>query len=212
MKIFITICVLFLPITSYAASFDHHINNHYLDLVEALKDNGLPGPIAKEIAPYALIRQLHEDGLDRPPTYSVPGIGCGEWTGEIVKKCVKRVNPVIKLNKVVGDAASGGSMSLYCLQGEKANLIGALSVAHVFDYYVDHYYFSEADRAVWRRSKTYSYLLHCDPNLKEYEAEYKSLQEERTKIIQKCNRMYGPGSGRIESTINKLNPLFERNK
>jgi len=103
-------------------------------------------------------------------------------------------------------------MRLFTLQGKGANTAAATTIAFLFDYYPSRFAFSEQQRHIWKKSLTLSYLLACNPTLEDYRVEFEALKPERDKILRRCNQMYGPGSDRIESTVKRLQQLFEQQK
>jgi hypothetical protein len=91
MKLKCILLILMVAQVCNAATFEDHVIQHYSSVIKCIEDCGIQGPIAGEIAQYALIRQVHEDGIDRKPDYSVPGIGTGGWTSDILKTTLKRL-------------------------------------------------------------------------------------------------------------------------
>jgi hypothetical protein len=207
MKFIFVILFLVLPNFCIGGSFEDCVNHSYLDLVLKIQDCGIQGPLAKELAQYALVRQAHEDGLDRPKHYSVPGISAGGWNEDILKTTLKRM----KCGIPVTHCYDSEGMKMFVLQGEGANVASAVTIAFLFDYYVTKFpqAFTEAQRDAWWKSRTYSYLLSCHPTLKEYQEAYDSLYGERQKILQRCNGMYGPGQERIVGEVKRLQPVFK---
>jgi hypothetical protein len=186
-------------------SFEDHIITSYRDSIRYVEKAGIKGPIANEITKWAIVRQLHENGLDRPATYCIPGIGCGGWNEENLKWCLKRIPNNIQLSQI---RDSEGAL-MYVLKGEKANLISTATVALLFDYYVEKMpWFSAKEKEAWSESKKYSYLISQGFVLPDYVEAFENLREEREKILRKCNGAYGPGRDRIIGEVKKLAQLF----
>jgi hypothetical protein len=188
-----------------AKSFEDHVRESYRETVLRVEESGIRGEMAREITQYALVRQIHEDGTDRSCDWSVPGIGTGGWNSEILHLTVKRLNPVIVLNHCYDSEG----MRLYTLKGDKANVVSATIIANLFDLYPSRLpnSFSARQRDLWRVSRAYSYLLSCHL-IEEIKIGFKEMEWERVEIIRRCNRMYGPGSDRIEGEVKKLQPVF----
>jgi hypothetical protein len=201
------VAVLLIPSICFGGSFEDHVLNHYTSVVKKIEACGYNGPIAKELAQYAVIRQGLEDGLNRPHTYSIPGISSGGWNEDILKGVIKVLKPEITL----GHCRDSEGVRLFILQGDEACRVSATTIACLYGYYLVKFNksFSDKQHQIWGRSITYSYLLSCKPDLVEYKEEYDALKNDRIKIIQRCNRMYGPKSDQIERKVNELQFLFE---
>lgn len=186
-------------------SFEDHIITSYNASVECVKQVGIQGPLAQEVTQWAIVRQLHENGLNRPATYCIPGISCGSWNEENLRWSLKRIPNNIEVTRIRDE----DGMALYVLKGNKANLVSTATVALLFDYYVDNFsWFSPKEKSVWTESKKYSYLISQGFAFPEYQEAFDNLQPEREKILRKCNGAYGPGRDRIIGEVKKLEPLF----
>jgi hypothetical protein len=201
---FVILVLLLFPAICVGATFEEHVNYDYPSVVNKLEQCGFKGPIAKDLAKYALVRQVHENGTDRSPDYSIPGIGCGGWNHEFLMDTVNVFGPHLK----VGRITDSEGMRMYVLKGPEATQVSTVTIARLFDHYVERFNFSKQDKDTWQKSKVYSYILHCDPKSHEYWNEYRRLTPAREKIIKRCNKMYGPGGDRIEGQVKKLEPLF----
>jgi hypothetical protein len=188
-------------------SFEDHIITSYSQSIECVKQVGIQGPIAEEITQWAIVRQLHENGLDRPATYCIPGISCGSWNEENLKWSLKRIPNDIKVTRI----RDSEGMPLYVLTGNKANLVSTATVALLFDYYVDHFsWFSQKEKEAWAESKKYSYLIAQGFDFPQYREAFANLKEDREKILRKCNGGYGPGRDRIQGEVKRLAQLFNQ--
>ncbi len=186
-------------------SFEDHVITSYNASVACVKQVGIQGPIAEEITRWAIVRQLHENGLNRPATYCIPGISCGSWNEENLRWSLKRIPNNIEVTRIRDEYG----MALYVLKGNKANLVSTATVALLFDYYVDNFsWFSPKEKEAWSESKKYSYLIAQGFAFPEYQEAFDSLQPEREKILRKCNGGYGPGRDRIQGEVKRLEQLF----
>jgi hypothetical protein len=208
-RILSVLILLLLPNLCMGATFDDHVIVFYPSLVCKIEQCGIQGPLARELAQYAIIRQLHENGLDRPPSYSIPGISTGGWNEDILRHVLKKLRlDNISLTKI----HDSDGVPMFVVDGLQANHLSAVTIAYLYDYYLIRFEqsFTLRQREVWQKSKVCSYILSCHPNMTEYLEAFNSMREERIRIIQKCNRMYGPGSDRIEGTVNRLQPIFNK--
>jgi hypothetical protein len=188
-------------------SFEDHIITSYSESIECVKRVGITGPLAEEVTRWAIVRQLHENGLDRPATYCIPGIGCGGWNEENLKWSLKRIPNDIQLSQIRDSEGA----PMYVLKGNKANLISTATVALLFDYYVDKFsWFSQKEKEAWAESKKYSYLIAQGFDFPQYRESFASLKEDRQKILRKCNGGYGPGRDRIQGEVKRLDELFNQ--
>jgi len=199
--------VLLLPNFCSGKSFEEHITEFYPGLVSKIEECGFCGPIAEELAQYALIRQVHEDGVERSPSHSVPGISTGGWNEDILQRVLQK----LRLSVVLTKCHDSEGTSLFVIRGANANLLSATTIACLYDYYLTQFKgsFSDAQRLAWLRSKYYSWLIYRNPGVTDYLDKYTQFAEERNKIIKRCNRMYGPGADRIEFTVQRLQPKFK---
>jgi hypothetical protein len=188
-------------------SFEDHVLTSFKDSVACVKQVGITGPLAEEVTRWAIVRQLHENGLDRPATYCIPGIGCGGWNEENLKWSLKRIPNDIQLSRIRDSEGA----PMYVLKGNKANLISTATVALLFDYYVNKFsWFSQKEKEAWAESKKYSYLIAQGFDLPQYHEAFNKLKPEREKILRKCNGGYGPGRDRIRGEVKRLDGIFNQ--
>ena len=99
-----------------------HIESYYKPLVQKIQEYGLKGPIALELAQFALLRQVHEDGINRPADRSLNGM----VPGGVNKRVMERLDWAChKLSRVTAKDGQG----CYCIRGPGANLQGAVAIA-----------------------------------------------------------------------------------
>lgn len=186
-------------------SFEDHVITSFKACTACVEQVGLSGPIAQEITRWAIVRQLHENGLNRPATYCIPGISCGGWNKEMLEYSLRIIPNELAISRIYDSEG----LPMYVLKGNKANLVSTATVALLFDYYVTNLsWFSEQEKETWSDSKRYSYLIAQGFNFPEYHTAFADLKEARQKILRKCNGGYGPGRERISGEVKKLNDLF----
>ena len=187
-------------------SFEDHVLTSFHKCIEGVNQAGIRGPLAEEITRWAIVRQLHENGLDRGHTYCVPGISCGSWNKDTLDWCLKRVPNDVKVTRI----KDSEGMALYELKGHNANVVSTAAVAMLFDYYVQHFsWFTKEEKEVWDKSKAYSELINYGAIEGDYLENYNQLYDSRQKILAKCNGGYGPGRDRIVGEVKKLAELFD---
>jgi hypothetical protein len=187
-------------------SFEDHILTSFSGSIEAINKAGIKGPIAEEVARWALIRQLHENGLNRGHTYCIPGISCGGWNRETLNWCLRYVTNEVGVSRI----ADSEGMLMYELNGRGANIVSTAAVALLFDYYVKHFnWFSTKEKEDWEESRKYSDLIAQGFDFPQYRKQFHLLKDARQKILRKCSGGYGPGNERISSEVKKQSDLFE---
>jgi hypothetical protein len=81
-----------------------------------------PEQAAKEIAKYALVRRAFEDGWNRPPNVSVPGLGTGKAGRERIE--LARKNRELSVYTVVGEE----DRRFIALYGPEASIVATVAV------------------------------------------------------------------------------------
>lgn len=191
-KLFILICVIFLPMSSYADSYEEYFKEN-LHIIENRLKSEFPGPLGSDLAKVALARQVLEDGVTRRRGESCAGISVGGFNTEIVNQVIGRDN----IHKSSIFDSEGGRF--YFFKGHFVNIYSAHVIAKLFDFYV--YKFIPKSKVTWIKSKELSKAIHLDPDSLELNIKYHSLNP--SKIILKCNQLYGPQSGSVEMMIQK---------
>lgn len=187
-------------------SFEDHILTSFPACIRAVERCGIPGPLAEEVTRWAIVRQLHENGLNRPQNYSIPGVSCGGWNKEQLETCLERIPNEVELSTV----RDSDGVSMYVLKGTGANIVSTATIALLFDYYVTNLsWFSDRERAVWSESQRCSYLISQGFGTWEHVAIFEALEPEREKILRKCSGGYGPGGSRVTHEVIRLDELFD---
>jgi len=171
----------------------------FYDKVVAKINCYYPGPIANELAKFAMMRQLHEDG-NKPHDYSVPGLGCGEP----IKSIVYSTPTLLQIGRVVDSEG----MSLYSFKGELANTHACLLIAKFFDYLICNFLsFKPIDKYNWERAKKISELLEKEMQLERLYS-YLNTSTKIIPLIKRANSMYGPMGSELNRRVDELRPLF----
>jgi hypothetical protein len=159
---------------------------------------GIQGPVAKELATWALGRQKLEDGLTRPVDQSIPGLGCGGWNRKVLNTVLEKVSLTPKMSSIRDEEG----MCLIKMDGKNVQIISATTIAMLFDYYVENLNFHpKEEKRLWEQSKIDSALtIVGDPTSVERLAKQ---TEKRIKIIKRSNNAYGPNGSAVEIIIKK---------
>jgi hypothetical protein len=191
-----------------------HVSCYYTKIIDLLERFGFTGPFAEELAKFALLRQLIEDGTNRSDTVSMVGMVPGGINKRVVEKMGLKRGEInehgLKLSQVTANDGQGS----YAVYGPLANVWSCLAIVLVWDEYVNGGQFSISPElaVAWNESKKISRRIaegQADPDaVLKYE---KDIAERRTKAIKRVNAMYGPGSSSIEGLVKNLEPAFSLN-
>ncbi len=196
--------VLLCLISSNALSMTYvdHIESYYKPLVKELQGYGLRGPISLELAQFALLRQIHEDGIDRSADRSLNGM----VPGGINQRVMDRLDwSFHKLSRVTANDGQG----CYCIRGPRANIQGALAIALWYDEIISTWpSVDDRERALWERSKVNSYLQTTPFTESEYVLTFLGNEPARLALLTKVNNWYGPQGRHIDQLRKKLRAAF----
>lgn len=172
------------------------------DIVREIQNHGLSGPIAYEVAPYAQLRCIHEDGLDRPTNISMNGMVPGSPNKEVIKQ-------LYMPGHTVGSVRANDGQGCYVIKGPKAHVMASVAIALWYDAIINSDKFrvcTAEERRIWNESRHYSHMMALGKMSGIHRVKFKKLKEERERIIQKVNRAYGPQGHHI----NKLRKEFKK--
>jgi hypothetical protein len=181
-----------IPPISHAEYFDK-----YLQPVTAfLEKHEFKGPIGLIMARRALGRQTLEDGLSKPPTYSIAGISKGGFNSSIAAEVLKDFDLKVGLIR-----DSQGDGPFFTFQGEHANIASALIIAKLFNFYVDKFFKRDYSKK-WFMAKETSKAIHQNPDSFELNHRfYVKLQPE--KMVEKSCSIYGPGKANVDTILTR---------
>ncbi len=188
-------------------SVEAHIEAYYPALVEALKLVDFTGPFGRQVAKYALIRQVHEDGVTRSSSKSMVGMIPGGVNTAVVTKLEPFFTKCgIRVKKV---GAHDGLRS-YAMYGENANVWSGVAIALVWDKYLEEFRIKESLKEAWKRSKALSRKISegkaSEDELREY---YVTLHKDREKAFHRVNRIFGGNAAKkIKHTVAKMSNIF----
>lgn len=193
--------ILILPLQANP-TIENIIKSEYIHVIDKLNKEGFYGPISNEIGSIAFCRFILENGVNRPTTYSVPGISCGSWNTQIITN----LKPIKLKELCLGKVVDSEGMSLFKLEGHQSNVWSTIAIAKLFDYYIHNFkWFSDQDRYIWAKSKKASYLIYNDF----HSAFFYMNKDKREKILQRCSGGYGPKNDNVIGMKNKYKHLFD---
>jgi hypothetical protein len=175
------------------------------DIIREIQNHGLSGPIAYEVAPYAQLRCIHEDGLDRPTDISYNGMVPGSPNKEVIKQ-------LYMPGHTVGTVTANDGQGCYVIKGPKAHVMASVAIALWYDAIINSDKFricTAEERRIWNESRHYSHMMATGKMSGLHKVKFKRLREKREKIIQKVNRAYGPQGNHINSLRDKLKGFFD---
>jgi len=212
MRKLIVFAVLFLPLVYSnvwaAASFEEHITLNYSLVIENLTSRGLTGPVWKEMAKYALIRQAVEDGVTRPHSMSIVGMSVGGPHAQIMDTLgLKRgCENEHGLTLSVAD-------SYYMIKGPRANICSTVAICLLWDKYIVELHpgrFKDSEKDQWIRAKELSQKDAAGLCEGSERAELEELKPLCTKMVKKANGIYShTAASTINSIVDKMDPLFQ---
>lgn len=207
MKPHLLACVLVLITAAHAGamSYESRILAFFPEIVGEIQDHGLAGPIAFEVAQFAMLRRLIEDGLDRPNNISMNGMIPGSPNREALHWVWM---PKCNVRTTIANDGQG----CYVIEGPRANIKSAVAIAIWYDLIVNSKKFricSAQERELWNKSKYHSHRIAIgDKDVNNY-ISFFITRHERQDIIRKVNRAYGPKGRYISKLREKLQPYFE---
>lgn len=186
---------------------------HYKLVCDELEKQGFQGPFAKEVAKFALIRQVIEDGQTRDHSVSIVGMSPGGTNAEVLDELgliMGKSNPDgLSLQKLTSNEGE----TFYCIKGPHANVCSAIAITLLWDKYVNGAQkerFKPSEVSVWNKSKDISQRIAANTATKEeLEAYNGELAGPRRKIIEKANMIYSPTAARtITKLVKDMEPVF----
>ena len=164
----------------------------YPNIVKQVQNHGLSGPIAHEVAKYAQLRCIHEDGPQRNHNVSYNGMVPGSPNREVVTRLYM---PDCKLGRV----SSNDGQGCYSISGPRAHIMASTAIALWYDMIINSTRYrvcNDEERRIWRESRHCSHMIAIDHPEVLYQVKFDELRERREKIIRKVNSAYGPeGAG-----------------
>jgi hypothetical protein len=127
-----------IPMHGHTSSVEEHILVHYDHVVDRLNQHGFKGPFASEIAKFALIRQIVEDGPTRNHSRSIVGMSVGDANTEAFQELGLTVGCVNSYGICLKKCNDGNGQSMYAIHGPRANIWSAAALSILWDKYINH--------------------------------------------------------------------------
>ena len=212
-----SLLLLILSSNCYAMSYEEHIKNYYCDIVQKMRSKlNIRGPLANELAKYALLRQIHEDGKNRSPNKSCVGMGVGGINGKALAFLgfsLESDDDVYRLIIVRANAPDYAGQKFYMLYGPRANVWNCLAIIYVWDYYLSNSkYFKNDDINIWNKLKRLSSSLDDHMSVLQYIKFHFLYRNDLRRMLCKVNSLYGGNYKLINRQVEKYNDVFKGEK
>ena len=197
-----------------AKSIEEHVLVHYNLVCDQLQERGFQGPFAREVAKFALIRQIIEDGQTRDHSVSIVGMSPGGTNAAVLDELGLAMGKSNRDGLSLQRLTSSAGETFYCIKGPRANVCSAIAITLLWDKYVNGAQkerFTPSEVQAWNKSKTISQRIAVNSaTKKEVEAYEGELAAPRRKIIEKANRIYSPTAAHaITKIVKDMDPLFD---
>jgi hypothetical protein len=197
---------------AHARTIEENILVRYPLVLERLQVEGFYGPFGEEVAKFAMLRQIIEDGPTREHSVSIVGMCPGG-----LNKQVMNYLGLIPGNKnndglVLRTVDANDGQRSYAIYGPRANVTSTVAIALLWDRYVNEMpNFKPEEKHAWNESKAISEKLAKGETSGEVgRAVLTCLAGETRKALAKANRMYGSlAAGEIQRMVSDMEPLFE---
>lgn len=214
MRICISIIMTFVLVQLvHGKTFEEHVLVSYDPLVTELKHHGFGGPLGKEAAEFALIRQLIEDGTNRDHSVSIVGMSVGGVNGEVMSSLGLEMGKQNEKGLLLKRVYSADGNPCYAICGPRANICSAVAIVLLWDQYITRAYcerFNTKEISAWKTSKELSRKIELGTARHDEIVDYCEFAESRRNALTRANRMYSStAAGVIESIVQKLGPLFK---
>lgn len=213
--IFISSMMLLMVVQQvHGKSVEEHILVSYNPVVTELKNHGFDGPLAKEAAKFALVRQLIEDGTNRDHSVSIVGMSLGGVNGLVMSRLGLEMGKENNGGLVLKTVTSSDGQACYGIYGPRANICSAVAIVLLWDKYITEAYtssFNQQEIEAWDASKNISRKIACGKaNTDETAEYYGKLSLPRRKALTRANRMYSPtAAAAIEKIVTDMGPVFD---
>jgi hypothetical protein len=212
-KFLLVILVLVMAGYSEARTIEENILVRYSLVLERLQEHGFHGPFCEEVARFAVLRQIIEDGPTREHSVSIVGMSLGGMNKEVMDHL-----GLIQGNKnneglVLKTVDSNDGQRCYAIYGPRADVTSTVAIALLWDKYVNELpNFKPEERLAWNQSKAISETLaKGETDDVAGRAVLGCMAGETRKILAKANRMYGSlAASQIQRMVTDFGPLFEQ--
>ncbi len=213
MKKFLLVILVFATAGyTHARTIEENILVRYPLVLERLQEEGFHGPFGQEVARFAVLRQIIEDGPTREHSVSMVGMSPGGMNKEVMNHL--GLIPGSKNNDglVLKTVDTNDGQRCYAIYGPRADVASTVAIALLWDKYVNEMpNFKLEERLAWNQSKAISEeIAKGETSDAAGRAVLASMADETRKVLAKANRMYGSlAAGEIQRMVSDMGPLFE---
>ena len=200
-----------IPVLGHASSIEEHILVHYDHVVDRLNQQGYKGPFAREIAKFALIRQIVEDGATRKNSKSIVGMSVGGANTEALEELGLAVGGVNSEGICLKKCTDGDGQSMYVIHGPRANTWSAAAISILWDKYINQVHqdkFTLEEITGWNVCKDLSAKIASGDICQQ--RRYQESLSLGMRALRKANALYSSTAAHlISKTVLEMESLFE---
>ena len=198
---------------AHARTIEENILIRYPLVLERLQEEGFHGPFGEEVAKFAVLRQIIEDGPSREHSVSIVGMCPGGMNKEVMNYL--GLIPGNKNNDglVLKTVDSNDGQRCYAIYGPRADVTSTVAIALLWNKYVNELpNFKPEEKLAWNQSKAISETMaKGETEDVAGRAVLSCMAGETRKVIAKANRMYGSlAASQIQRMVSDFGPLFEQ--
>jgi hypothetical protein len=210
---YLLFALLIVITTTYvnAKSVQEHVLVNYKLVCDKLQERGFQGPFGREVAKFALIRQVIEDGQGRDHSVSIVGMSPGGTNAQVIEELGLAKGKLNRDGLSLERLTSENGETFYCIKGPHANVCSAVAISLLWDKYVNGAQrFSPSEVQVWNKSKSISQKIASNTATQEEVEVYQGdLAAPRRRVIEKANRIYSPTAAyAITKIVNDMESFF----
>ena len=197
---------------TYARTIEENILVRYPLVLERLQEEGFHGPFGQEVARFAVLRQIIEDGPTREHSVSMVGMSPGGMNKEVMNHLGLTPGNMNTDGLVLKTVGTNDGQRCYAIYGPRADVTSTVAIALLWDKYVNEMpNFKLEERLAWNQSKAISEkLAKGETGDVAGRVFLTCLASETKKVLAKANRMYGSlAANQIQRMVSDMEPLFE---
>ncbi len=211
-KFLLVILVLVAAGYAEARTVEENILVRYPLVLERLQEQGFRGPFGEEVAKFAMLRQIIEDGPTREHSVSIVGMSIGGMNKEVMANLGLIPGNENNNGLVLKTVDTNDGQRCYAIYGPRADVTSTVAIALLWDKYVNEMpNFKPEEKYAWNQSKAISeQIAKGETSQAAGRGVLTCLTGETRKVLAKANRMYGSlAAGQIQRMVSDMEPLFE---
>ena len=196
----------------HARTIEENILVRYPLVLERLQEEGFHGPFGQEVARFAVLRQIIEDGPTREHSVSMVGMSPGGMNKEVMNRLGLVQGNENRGGLVLKTIGTNDGQRCYAIYGPRADVTSTVAIALLWDKYVNEMpNFKPEEKQAWNQSKAISEsLAKGETDDVAGRAVLACMAGETRKVLAKANRMYGSlAANQIQRMVSDMGPLFE---